>query len=619
MWFYSDAEMQKPELVIGIDFGTTHSGVSWAINDRRKEVHIIENWPDPQARNRTSHKVPSAVTYNVHDPSKLISWGFPAIRRQGPGDGRESEPFTWFKLLLQEPESMPGTESDSELGTLSRLMREHGKTVQDITVDYLRCIWGYTKEQLNAILNEDFQETYHMRVILTIPAVWTPNTIIMMKELAVKAGLPTSTDLLPEPEAAAVAVLKVTTERAELQQGDVVTVCDAGGGTCDLITYEIISMQPLKVKECVTGAGGFCGSVYIDKAFERYIKTLVGPTQYSQLRERDKKYMMSDFELGIKPLFRYPSGRSEKHVIDLRGVRDDIPNGIHDESITLKPKELNKIFSPTCLEVQQLVERQLRGTPEKKTKAVLLVGGFGESVYLFEQLQAKFARTKTTKILKSERAWSAVCRGATHWGLERCKNGVAIIESRKSRYNYGIIRTAPVDPRDASREGPFTVETGCQIDWLLKKGDEIMDGHKVEIDEHRTVQIGLLEFGSRRFCDVFLYSSSDEPPQQCTDNEDIKPLGYLPWEVDVKRIRWHEKRIEPPPSAGRPAVGKRFRKFKYTLVLKLGPAMMELGSIYRGKTAGMVEMPYENGENTNIQFKWVRPKPPPRRNTIPWT
>jgi len=46
-----------------------------------------------------------------------------------------------------------------------------------------------------------------------------------------------------------------------------------------------------------------------------------------------------------------------------------------------------------------------------------------------------------------------------------------------------------------------------------------MDGHKVEIDEHRTVQIGFLEFGSRRFYDVFLYSNSDKPPQQCTGAE----------------------------------------------------------------------------------------------------
>jgi hypothetical protein len=30
--------------------------------------------------------------------------------------------------------------------------------------------------------------------------------------------------------------------------------------------------------------------------------------------------------------------------------------------------------------------------------------------------------------------------------------------------------------------------------------------------------------------------------------------------------------------------------------------MMEFGAIYRGKTAGMVEMPYDNGENADVQL-----------------
>jgi hypothetical protein len=61
----------------------------------------------------------------------------------------------------------------------------------------------------------------------------------------------------------------------------------------------------------------------------------VGSAQYGELRDRDKKYMMQDFELGIKPLFRH-NGQSGKHIVDLRGVLDDVPNGIHDESIKLK-------------------------------------------------------------------------------------------------------------------------------------------------------------------------------------------------------------------------------------------------------------------------------------------
>jgi hypothetical protein len=63
------------------------------------------------------------------------------------------------------------------------------------------------------------------------------------------------------------------------------------------------------------------------------------------------------------------------------------------------------------LKVQRLVETQLRlvdtqlkGTQDKKTKtkAVLLVGGFGESVYLFEQLEAKLK--KGVKLLRGDGA-----------------------------------------------------------------------------------------------------------------------------------------------------------------------------------------------------------------------
>jgi len=132
-------------------------------------------------------------------------------------------------------------ESDSELGTLNRLLEAHGKNAQDITVDYLRSIWKYTAEQLKLNLGANFQEEYTVRVVLTIPAVWTPSTLKMVKALAIRAGLPNDTDLLPEPEAAAVASLKVAAARAKLGEGDIITVCDAGGGTC--VRYTVLSIQ----------------------------------------------------------------------------------------------------------------------------------------------------------------------------------------------------------------------------------------------------------------------------------------------------------------------------------------------------------------------------------------
>ena len=177
--------------------------------------------------------MPSAVTYEKARPHKLCQWGFPAIRRQNHSKN-VSEPFTWFKLLLEEPRNVPdydNDESDSELATLKKLMAKYHKSADDITADYLQCIWAYTKEQLKRNI-PNFQNEFAVRVILTIPAVWTPDTTKRVKELAIRAGLPVDIVLLPEPEAAAVAVLEGATQRARLKVGDVVTVCDAGGGTC---------------------------------------------------------------------------------------------------------------------------------------------------------------------------------------------------------------------------------------------------------------------------------------------------------------------------------------------------------------------------------------------------
>jgi hypothetical protein len=40
-----------------------------------------------------------------------------------------------------------------------------------------------------------------------------------------------------------------------VQAGDAFVLCDAGGGTVDLISYEVDSVNPLELKELVPGTG----------------------------------------------------------------------------------------------------------------------------------------------------------------------------------------------------------------------------------------------------------------------------------------------------------------------------------------------------------------------------
>ena len=95
-------ELHRSDLVIGIDFGTTFTGVAWAHGtsfgpaastaEMRKaadNVYIIKTWPNQT--NAFAEKVPSVLAYNNHPPM----WGA-TVR---PTDKPQ---VAYFKLGLQE-------------------------------------------------------------------------------------------------------------------------------------------------------------------------------------------------------------------------------------------------------------------------------------------------------------------------------------------------------------------------------------------------------------------------------------------------------------------------------------------------------------------------------------
>jgi hypothetical protein len=81
-------------------------------------------------------------------------------------------------------------------------------------------------------------------------------------------------------------------------------------------------------------AGGLCGSVYLDQAFEKHIRNIVGEKQWGGLKVKSKQKMMHEFEMSIK---RSYAGDEQQFSVDLQGVEDSPDEGIEDETITLRP------------------------------------------------------------------------------------------------------------------------------------------------------------------------------------------------------------------------------------------------------------------------------------------
>lgn len=139
-----------------------------------------------------------------------------------------------------------------------------GRSHVDIIADYLtqvrKAVWQRLVRQYGASLLASLKK----ELVITVPAVWSDRakdlTLQAVKRADFKADI---ISLVPEPEAGAVYTLKCMTEgvhKEEVKVGDMFVVCDAGGGTVDLISYRIAEGAPrFKLEEAVVGSGDKCG------------------------------------------------------------------------------------------------------------------------------------------------------------------------------------------------------------------------------------------------------------------------------------------------------------------------------------------------------------------------
>jgi hypothetical protein len=222
----------------------SYSGVSWAVNGGNKNIRVINDWRNPDSTVATSDKVPSKLSYQDGKP---YHWGYTVNFKE--------QSLSWFKLLL-DPENKIGRDSENVLNTV-KLLALLGKTAEDAAADYLRLLWQYAKDEISKIRGDDWADIYTLKAVLTVPAIWSPSAKDKTQRIARKAGLPGNVSLVSEPEAAALAVLKEKAEDSEpLRVGDCFIVCDAGGGTVDLISYKVCALNPLQIEECAVGDGG---------------------------------------------------------------------------------------------------------------------------------------------------------------------------------------------------------------------------------------------------------------------------------------------------------------------------------------------------------------------------
>jgi hypothetical protein len=230
--------------------------------------------------------------------------------------------------------------------------------------DYLKALHEYVLEDVTRGFAKNYdQDTF--RYCLTVPAMWTDLAKYSMRRAAIKAGLINKDDpqdrliLISEPEAAALYCERMC-EQVNLNKGDRMMICDAGGGTVDLIVFEVMDdhiQSNSRLKEVTKGMGESCGSVFLDYNFRTLMEEKLGD-QVKSLPAAAMTNLMDQFVDNIKPEF---DGLDDQYLslpvsINLNQLNTNNDNDCLDEgTMALRAEELKeKVFDPV---VQRVVRR----------------------------------------------------------------------------------------------------------------------------------------------------------------------------------------------------------------------------------------------------------------------
>ncbi|KAK4550263.1 hypothetical protein LTR36_003230 [Oleoguttula mirabilis] len=230
--------------------------------------------------------------------------------------------------------------------------------------------------------------------IITVPAIWTDKATDTTREYATEAGMD-RIQVIKEPEAAGIYALD-TMRNHGLERGDTFVICDAGGGTVDLISYTVQSLKPTVLNEAAEGSGGLCGGSFLNRMFESYLDNRF--RQFPRFDKLHKKSVMNYFEDTVK---RKYSGSTRKiWTVRVGGLGTRPELGINRDFLEIPEKDLAEGFTRVIRMIIGLVLAQIRAT-NKTVKSVLLAGGFGGSSYLRRMLEDEMtAQRLSTRIVK---------------------------------------------------------------------------------------------------------------------------------------------------------------------------------------------------------------------------
>ncbi|KAF4625147.1 hypothetical protein G7Y89_g13022 [Cudoniella acicularis] len=495
-------------ILLGIDYGTTYTGLAWIQTDGQNspslsDITVYRSWPEKDAQ-----KVPSSFSYSRTSAAKRCrQWGYSI--------DDESEVLRWTKLELE-----PRT-AEQELGVVRELMKgldlisklrvnEDAAATSDIPHHISKSSEDVVRDYMTKIAREWYQhmrsvgrytlENVPLDIVITHPATWSyeasNKTFRAINGALSKNMFPTLRDIFStsEPEACALYTVQdmLQKDHNSLIPGECFVLCDAGGGTVDLVSYFIDSIEPLKLKKVGALTGDKYGATLIDRAFLEWLEPRL---ENLDLQSKDfgnggHVILMPKGRVLLERFEKYKhafTGTEEANITLPRGtvVAADYEDGLGSGVIKLTTTDLQKMFEKSVKGTLKLISQQIvhvehvefNGIPCHVTN-VFLAGGFAENQYLFNEVK-RFADTKAdTHVQRADDCWSGVVKGALLRGM-----GIGIEPPAKLRScprHYGVcVNQRYQDWRHTGENAVRDVLDGTmkvhdQLHWLIRQGDLIL-------------------------------------------------------------------------------------------------------------------------------------------------
>ncbi|KAG5790462.1 hypothetical protein H9Q69_010471 [Fusarium xylarioides] len=470
----------SPDLVIGIDFGTTGTAVAYADPSENK-VHHVTNWPEGF---KNYNKVPSMVAFERRN---LEAWGFGVMNLE-PQSITNLNSYKLFKPLFNSPNSPDATEAKLCVCTFLKALHKH------------------LQQELKGMLPEQTWDESKVKFLFSYPTTWDQETKDRFSATIEEAGYKKWRDQasllsLDEVEASTLHYFNGASEHTLLKPDDYILVADIGGGTSDVSINKVVDItgREARLLPMVADEGRYIGSTQIDDQFKDKLRPILMDSYRERLRDRIGGQQLDAVAetyvdaavLHLEYNYTYVLQKHNYGQVEGRLQRPTFPlifpdpfstegkaitpiqEAIHREGFFENAfnEQCSKIWNQCKLQMEEL-EKMHGESSGQIVKHVVLAGGLGSSRYIMAKLSQEFAKYAETReasppnVVQIRDAEIAVCQGLVHGELRNLHGDSIWVYPAAA--SYGIQKAGNKN----------------DIKWFLRHGDELNVPYDITIERH---------------------------------------------------------------------------------------------------------------------------------------